>query len=360
MILSRALSIQKPAVDAISNICCDIKIALNNETTSTSSSTSASTSTSDATVTVSSSNSKGEGDCVDVYSDIHPIITSQLLTPRAVHKRLKTEMFNETQKRWKNFLNNFNPMSSGTGTGSGTGTKSSSSTSSDVKLREVAMQIIDGLVINVCFNNEIYATATEITLSKIFKSQSSLIEVKSVNGWTSPVVLKRDGARGGVGIYVHATYTHHRPQQFVDSGGGGIDCVEDKNSTDINGNDMQSYPLIIAFHTPDSFKCRLGLQAAWSSYRASNTRGQRKAAVQKARDLVKQVIVPKGARTVLDHRWMHEEQINLLVLEEEDGEVGVVGDDVVDQEDGIGYQAPEGGVFGILNNRRGSLYTETL
>lgn len=314
MILSRALSIKKPAFDVLSETCSYIGVKLLDQNIS--------------------NYDKEE------IKQVPLSITTQLLTPRAVYKRLQTEVFNETQKHWQarliNMTSSLLRMNKSHSIDDSVNHLNSNLSSgilpNDVKLNEVAMKIIDGLVINVCFDDDIYATATEIALSKMFKNDF-IKEINTYNGWKSPVILKRNGARNGIGIYCHATMIGSCAFNHKE---------EDSKQASVN---LNSFPLIIAFHTVDSYKARIGLQASWSQYRAANTRGQRRAALLKARNLVKGVKVPKGARTVLDHRWMHEETINLEEVEAD-----------------IQYQPsmPEGGVSALMNNSMDCIYIGTL
>jgi hypothetical protein len=192
-------------------------------------------------------------------------VDSHLLSPNAVEMRMESEVSN-AERRLMDSMD-----------------KSELAELSELKLKDAALKIEDALVVTVVFDPEVYAHATEEALSQIFKV-TNLVEVNTFNAWASPMVLERSGASGGVGVYTHVT---------MEGEDDGVAFTPD-----------DAYPLVIAFHTPESITARIGLQAAWSEYRNANTSKQRNAAMMHAQRLSSAVTVPHGARSVRGPKWL--------------------------------------------------------
>jgi hypothetical protein len=218
LVLSRSLKIQKPAVDAVTKVVTDLRL---------------------------------EG-IVDQL--VTGKVTSFLMSPSAVEKRLKNEMLN------------------------------AENAGKEVSLKGAALQILESLVVTVVFEPEVYARATELALNQLFRGNSVFSQTKTVNSWTIPMVLERTGPSGGVGLQCLVT---------MEGEDDGVAFTLD-----------DAKPLVIAFHTPDSLKARIGLQAVWSEYRGANTKKQRDAAIARGRRLVASVAVPDGARSILANKWL--------------------------------------------------------
>lgn len=192
-------------------------------------------------------------------------VDSRLLSPNAVEMRMDSEVAAQGQRRAD--------MSE----------EASSAECSELKLKDAALNIEDALVVSVVFDSDVYADATEEALTQIFK-ETGMVEVNTFNAWTAPMVLERSGASGGVGVYTHVT---------MEGEDDGVAFTPD-----------DAYPLVIAFHTPESLTARTGLQSAWSEYRAANTSKQRNAAMTHGHRLSESVPVPTGARSVRGPRWL--------------------------------------------------------
>lgn len=190
-------------------------------------------------------------------------VDSHLLSPNAVEMRMDSEVANGATRRGD--------------------VTAEIAEMSEMKLKDAALNIDDALVVTVVFDEDVYADATEEALIQIFKS-TAMVEVKTFNAWTAPMVLERSGASGGVGIYAHVT---------MEGEDDGVAFTPD-----------DAYPLVIAFHTPKSLTARIGLQSAWSEYRAANTSKQRNAAMIHAHRLSESVSVPTGARSVRGPKWL--------------------------------------------------------
>jgi hypothetical protein len=207
----------------------------------------------------------------------------------------------------------------------------------ELTLKDASLKINDALVVNVVLESEVYATAIELAMVELFEPEQAkhaqqqqfqhqhqfeasdksalcinnssssvdvvggddgvsevkkgfMKEVKTINGWSAPMLFRRTGPSGGIGVYCYATMS------------GGDDGVA------FTPND--AYPLVIAFHTQESLSAHIGLQSAWSDYRIANTRKQRDAAVLKAQRLALNVSVPIGARRVRGPKWHSKEFVD--------------------------------------------------
>jgi len=162
-------------------------------------------------------------------------------------------------------------------------------------LKDAALRIGDALIIAIIIPFEDYTKACEILLSHIFEKQHEFKEEikfdKIINAWTSPTCLERSGPVGGAGILCSA---HMKG---------------DDDGVLFTPND--AYPLMITFQTNESVRVRIGIQAAWSEYRASNTSGQRNQALNRARTLARSVKVPPGALTILTHKDMEKKKVDI-------------------------------------------------
>jgi hypothetical protein len=234
LVLNRALQIQQPALDAITKVVSTLRLPDHDEVVSTK-------------------------------------IVPHLLSPSACEMRMDSEIANagrrllETHKDLK--LENITEM----------------------KLKDAALAIGDGLVINIIFEPEVYGDVAELALKRIV-SETGMVEVNTVDGWAHPTRLERCGPRGGVGVFCHVT---------MEGEDDGVAFTPD-----------DAYPLVIAFHTAESHRAVIGLQAAWSEYRSANTSKQRNAAMKKALRISSEVPVPLGARSIRGPKWWstyHEE-----------------------------------------------------
>jgi hypothetical protein len=239
LVIDRALKIQQVAVDTVTKIIKNLKLPSYLET-----------------------------------DKIIPNISSHLLSRQTVEFKLNSEMVNADRKSV--FIKGSNDDPS----------VKSKDVILDMKLKDAALKISDALVVNVVLDSDIYTTATELAMQEIFNQElgvSRMEEIKTTNAWSSPILFKRTGLSGGVGVYCHVT---------MEGEDDGVAFTPD-----------DAYPLIIAFHTEQSLRARVGLLAAWSNYRIANTKKQRNAAVLKAQRIAAKVSVPLGARGVRSPTW---------------------------------------------------------
>jgi hypothetical protein len=265
-------------------------------------------------------------------------VTSQLMSPSSVEFRIHSETLNYDKHRHHKFRHDSvtsNPDSPSTAAAGGGAITESEEI--EMKLKDAALRIDDALVINIILDADVYTTASELAMNEIFKSDyspkeeggggedamsvktsksnkskhpppdrrwstsillkktdsvllSDMSEVKTVNGWSSPMLLKRTGPSGGIGVYCYAT---------MEGEDDGVAFTPD-----------DAYPLVIAFHTEESLVAAMGLQSAWLDYRAANSTKQRNLATFKAQKIAAEVTVPLGARSVRGPKWHAEDMDN--------------------------------------------------
>lgn len=246
---------------------------------------------------------------------VNAVVTSTLMSPSSVEFRIHSESLNYDKHHKHSRHDSVNS------TGSGGNTGASESEEIEMKLKDAALKIDDALVINIVLENDVYTTASELAMHEIFKSDhkpeseegqkshkvpdkrwsasmrmgskkhkredsfllTEMSEVKSSNGWSSPMLLKRTGPTGGIGFQCHAT---------MEGEDDGVAFTPD-----------DAYPFIIAFHTKESLSASMGLQSAWLDYKAANSTKQRDLATAKAIKLSSEVAVPLGARSVRGPKW---------------------------------------------------------
>jgi hypothetical protein len=162
----------------------------------------------------------------------------------------------------------------------------------DSDLKNASLLLHNTLTVNVVIDEEHYALAVAVMLDLLFVDNdhstdcaaadatlSAFTLVKSDNGWASTLSFDGSGANGGPGVQCLAT---------IPGEDDGVAFTPD-----------DAYPVAIHFHTPASFMNALSLWSAWSRYREANIPGQRKSAMARARLLVANVPVPRGAKVVL-------------------------------------------------------------
>jgi hypothetical protein len=196
-------------------------------------------------------------------------VTSRVLSPSCVEMRLEHEIHKIENKHEKEATDD-----------------------EDNDLKNASLRLHNTLTVNVVIDEEHYALAVAIMLDLLFMDNDRSADdaaaeptlgaftlVKSENGWASTLSFDGSGASGGPGVQCLAT---------IPGEDDGVAFTPD-----------DAYPLAIHFHTPASFMNALSLGSAWSLYREANTAGQRKSAMARARLLVANVPVPRGAKVVL-------------------------------------------------------------
>jgi len=273
LVVSRALKIQQPALTVVNRVIKQLKLP-------------------DFMNLESGNNNDDEMSMRKVKAKV----TSHLMSPSSIEMRINNEMLHPNHKLRGSIKNIENE-----------------SEIQELKLKDAALRINDAIVINIIFDINDYATATELAMEELFKnkkgdgdddddddsnSSSELVEVKTSNAWMKPTLFKRTGPSGGVGVYCHVT---------MEGEDDGVAFTPD-----------DAYPLVIAFHTSESLSARVGLQSAWADYRSANTRKQRNAALLKSQRLTSDVTVPVGARGVRGQLWLKQMTGNDSDSDEED------------------------------------------
>jgi hypothetical protein len=163
------------------------------------------------------------------------------------------------------------------------GSKDEGMDDDSMDLKEASLLIKDALTITVVVTESSYTVASTLILENLFLQRNATAGfslMSSENGWTSPVRFDSAGVSGGIGIKCVVTMAGEDD---------GVAFTPD-----------DTYPLVLQFHTPTSYMASLSCASAWASYRAANTIGQRKAAIENAARMVALVPSPPGSELALD------------------------------------------------------------